>query len=141
LIVNDKPMKQRILSALSDECSIQILSATAEETLSALELSKNCEIPLAKIYYRIAELVDAGLLAVAKYGRTPDGKWYELYASAVIRIEVNFDRVGLRMNVELSHRCSDEFTRMWTSACIPHCRPNFTREPIPVIEKRLAGFI
>ena len=115
MIINDESLKQSILNALSDECSVQILIATTEEPLSAVELSKYCEIPVAKIYYRIAELVDAGLLAVVKYGRTFDGKWYELYRSVMVLIEVSLDGVGIRMNVELNHRLSDKFTRVWTS--------------------------
>jgi len=115
LIVNDQAVKQRILSALSDEYSLQILTATTQHTLSALELSRNCEIPVTSLYRRLDALIDAGLIAVAKYGRTPDGKWYELYRSLLSRVDVSFNDGDLRMNVEVNNDLSDRFTRMWTS--------------------------
>ena len=115
LIVNDEPAKQRILSALSDEYSRQILIATVHEPLSALELSKKYAIPITTVYRRIEELVEAGLIAAVKSGRTTDGKWYDLYRSLLLRIDVSFDGVDVRIDAKLNDRVSDRFTRMWTS--------------------------
>lgn len=115
LIVNDEPAKQRILTALSDEYSRQILTATAQKPLSALDISKNYEIPITTVYRRIEELVEAGLLAAVKSGRTTDGKWYDLYRSLLLRIDVTFDGVDVRINATLNDHMSDKFTRMWTS--------------------------
>lgn len=115
MIVNDEPAKQRILTALSDEYSRQILTATAQKPLSALDISKNYEIPITTVYRRIEELVEAGLLAAVKSGRTTDGKWYDLYRSLLLRIDVTFDGVDVRINATLNDHMSDKFTRMWTS--------------------------
>jgi len=115
LIVNDEGAKQRILTALSDEYSFQILTATAQESLSALEISRRYEIPVTSVYRRIEELTDAGLIAVVRYARTLDGKWYELYRSLLVRVDVSFDGVDLRVDVKLNHNLSDRFTRVWTS--------------------------
>ena len=115
MIVNDEGAKQRILTALSDEYSLQILTATAQEPLSALEISRKYEIPITMIYRRVEELIDAGLVAVVKYGRTPDGKWYDLYRSLLVRVDVSFDGVDLRVDAELNNHLADRFTRMWTS--------------------------
>ena len=115
MIVNDEPAKQRILTALSDDYSRQILTATVHEPLSVLELSRNYGMPITTVYRRIQELVEAGLIAAVKSGRTTDGKWYDLYRSLVRRVDVTFDGVDVRIDAKLNDRVSDRFTRMWTS--------------------------
>lgn len=115
LIVSDEPGKQRILSALSDEYSRKILTATIEIALSALELSKKYEIPITTVYRRIEELVEAGLIAAVKSGRTTDGKWYDLYRSLLRRIDVSFENGDVRIDVTVNEHVADKFTRMWTS--------------------------
>jgi len=115
LIVNDEIAKQRILSALSDEYSRQILTATTHEPLSALQLSNRYLIPITTVYRRVDELLDAGLIAAVKSGRTTDGKWYDLYRSLLLRIDVNFDYGEVTINATLNNHISEKFTRMWTS--------------------------
>jgi DNA-binding transcriptional ArsR family regulator len=115
LIVSDEAAKQRILSAMADEYSRKILTATVEESMSALELSKKYEIPITTVYRRIEELVEAGLLAAVKSGRTTDGKWYDLYRSLLKRIDVGFEKGDVRIEVMVNEHVADKFTRMWTS--------------------------
>jgi len=102
LIVSDEAAKQRILTALEDQYSRQILTATVHESLSAAELSRRYDIPLTLVYPRLKELVDAGLIAVVKSGRTLDGKWYDLYRSLLVRVEVTFDGIDLRVDAKLN---------------------------------------
>ena len=113
MIVNDEPAKQRILTALSDDYSRQILAATVHEPLSVLQLSKNYGMPITTAYRRVQDLVEAGLIAAVKSGRTTDGKWYELYRSLLLRIDVTFDGVDVIVEAKLND-VSDRFTRMWT---------------------------
>jgi DNA-binding transcriptional ArsR family regulator len=115
LIVDFEPAKQHILTALSDEYSRRILTATIHEPLSALQLNQNHGIPITTVYRRIEALVEAGLLAAVKSGRTTDGKWYDLYRSLLRRIDVSFDRGDVRVEVIVNDHVSDRFTRMWTS--------------------------
>ena len=115
LIVNDETAKQRILSALSDEYSRQILTATVPEPLSALQLSSRYQIPITTAYRRIEELLEAGLIAAVKSGRTTDGKWFDLYKSLLLRIDVSFQYGEVTINATLNNHISDKFTRMWTS--------------------------
>jgi DNA-binding transcriptional ArsR family regulator len=113
MIVNEE--KQRILAALSDAYSRRILPATVHEPLSALEMSKKYDIPVTTVYRRIQDLVEAGLIAAVKSGRTTDGKWYDLYRSLLRRIDVSFDRSDVRIDVIVNEHVSDKFTRIWTS--------------------------
>ena len=115
MLVNDEPAKQRILTALSDEYSRQILTATIQQPLSALDLSKHYQIPITTVYRRIQELIEAGLIAAVKSGRTTDGKWYDLYRSLLLRIDVSFDGGDVRIDAKLNDHISDKFTRMWNS--------------------------
>ena len=115
MIVNDESAKQCILSALSDQYSRHILTATVSEPLSALELSKKYDIPITTVYRRIEELVDAGLIAAVKSGRTIDGKWYDLYRSLMLRIDVSFDSGDISINATVDNHVSQKFTRVWTS--------------------------
>jgi DNA-binding transcriptional ArsR family regulator len=115
MIVSDEPSKQRILAAMADEYSRKILTATIQEPISALELSKKYEIPITTVYRRIDELVEAGLLAAVKSGRTTDGKWYDLYRSLLRRIDVSFEKGDVRIEIIVNEHVSDRFTRMWTS--------------------------
>ncbi|MGA2628137.1 MAG: ArsR/SmtB family transcription factor [Candidatus Bathyarchaeia archaeon] len=115
MIVSDEPSKQRILAAMADEYSRKILTATIQEPISALELSKKYEIPITTVYRRIDELVEAGLLAAVKSGRTTDGKWYDLYRSLLRRIDVSFESGDVRIEISVNEHVSDRFTRMWTS--------------------------
>ncbi len=114
-MVTEEQAKQRILSAMADEYSRKILTATIEEPLSALELSKKYEIPITTVYRRIEELVEAGLLAAVKSGRTTDGKWYDVYRSLLRRIDVSFEKGDVRIEVSVNEHVADKFTRMWTS--------------------------
>jgi len=115
LIVNEDLAKQRILSAMADQYSRKILTATVAEPVSALDLSKTYQIPITTVYRRIEELVEAGLIAAVKSGRTTDGKWYDLYRSLLRRIDVSFENGDVRIEVLVNEHVADKFTRMWNS--------------------------
>jgi len=115
LIVNDDLAKQRILSAMADQYSRKILTATVAEPVSALDLSKTYQIPITTVYRRIEELVEAGLIAAVKSGRTTDGKWYDLYRSLLRRIDVSFENGDVLVEVVVNEHVADKFTRMWNS--------------------------
>jgi len=115
LIVSEDLAKQRILSAMADQYSRKILTATVAEPVSALDLSKTYQIPITTVYRRIEELVEAGLIAAVKSGRTTDGKWYDLYRSLLRRIDVGFENGDVRIEVIVNEHVADKFTRMWNS--------------------------
>jgi predicted transcriptional regulator len=115
LLVREEETKQRILMAIADEYSRNILMRTRDEPVSALVLSKNYGIPITTVYRRIEELVQAGLLGAVKSSRTSDGKWYELYRSLLRRIQVSFDEGNMQVEVEINDHIADKFTRVWSS--------------------------
>jgi predicted ArsR family transcriptional regulator len=115
LIVSEEVAKQRILLAMADQYSRKILTATMNEPVSALDLSKSYQIPITTVYRRIEELVEAGLIAAVKSGRTTDGKWYDLYRSLLRRIDVSFEDGEVQVEVVVNDHVADKFTRMWAS--------------------------
>ena len=115
MIVNEEVAKQRILSAMADQYSRKILTATLNEPVSALDLSKRYQIPITTVYRRIEELVEAGLIAAVRSGRTADGKWYDLYRSLLTRIDIGFENGDVRIEAVVNEHVADKFTRMWTS--------------------------
>jgi DNA-binding transcriptional ArsR family regulator len=61
--IRDDHRVDEILTLLNDSNCRRILTATAEEALSADELSEECDIPLSTVYRKVQRLVDAQLLA------------------------------------------------------------------------------
>jgi len=100
---------------MADRYSRRILAATTNDSMSALDLCNKCDIPVTTTYRRIEELLQAGLLAGVKYGRTTDGKWYELYRSLLKRIDVTFENGDMQVEVTKNDHVADKFTRIWTS--------------------------
>jgi hypothetical protein len=114
LLVNEEA-KEGILTAIADEYSRKILMSTSDEALSALDLSKNSEIPITTVYRRIEDLVQAGLLGAVRSDRTTDGKWYDLYRSLLDRIDISFKDGSMQIEVEINYHVADRFTRMWSA--------------------------
>lgn len=113
--LSEESAKERVLSAIADEYSRMILAYTMDKPASALQVSKASGIPSTTLYRRIEELVEAGLIASVKTGRTVDGKWHDLYRSLLRRINVSFENGEVRIDVAINESVSDRFTKLWTS--------------------------
>lgn len=61
-VVDTEGAMQTYFAALEDADCRAIMDATSEETLSAAELSEECDLPLSTTYRKIDKLVDADLL-------------------------------------------------------------------------------
>jgi len=103
LIVTDDVSKQRILTAIADPYSRMILRTITHDTKSALELSKECGIPVTTMYRRIEELLNAGLIVQAKASRTKDGKWFELYRTLVKNINITAEHGLIAIAISLDN--------------------------------------
>lgn len=53
---------QAVLAALEDDACRAILEATSEESLTATELSEQCEIPMSTAYRKVEMLTEADLV-------------------------------------------------------------------------------
>jgi len=99
LRVEGERAKQRILSVLADPYSRKILDAIMQDNKSALELSRECGIPVTTVYRRVEELLHDGLIAAVRYTRNKDGKWFELYRSLLKNINITAEKGMLIVEV------------------------------------------
>lgn len=53
---------QAVLAALDDDACLAILEATSDESLTATELSEQCDIPMSTAYRKVEKLTDADLV-------------------------------------------------------------------------------
>jgi len=104
-------MKQRIITAIADDYSRKILHAASERPVSAVELTSQYGIPVTTVYRRIEELIEAGLLASVKSGRTREGKWFDIYRSPIKSIRMSFEK-ELTVNVSVNEQVAFKFWRM-----------------------------
>ena len=111
MIVANEFSSQKIVSIIADPYSRAILAKTMHEAHGAIWLGKECGIPVTTVYRRIEELVDAGLVASVRTGRTKDGKWFEIYRSTVQRIDVSSENGALFVGLVKNEKILDKFTR------------------------------
>lgn len=59
---DDPADPQNVLAALEDDACRSILEATTDESLTATELSEQCDIPMSTAYRKVEKLTEAGLV-------------------------------------------------------------------------------
>ena len=110
-IIDKDEIKQKIITAIADDYSRRILHAAIEGPVSAVELTRHYGIPVTTVYRRIEELIEAGLLASVKSGRTKEGKWFDIYRSPIKSIKMSFEK-KLAVNVAVNEQVAYKFWRM-----------------------------
>lgn len=100
MLIRDRRLQQALLRALADESSARILAATADRTLSVMDLIREEGIASSSAYRRIHELEGDGLLVVDRTVLTPDGKTYQMYRATFREVTVAFHAGDLVVNAE-----------------------------------------
>lgn len=59
---DERANPQDVLAALDDDACRAILEATSDESLTAAELSEQCDIPTSTAYRKVEKLTEAGLV-------------------------------------------------------------------------------
>lgn len=88
--LTDDETIQEVLTALEDHNCRRILEATAEETLTASEISDRCDMPLSTTYRKLNTLEDLSLLSSSIRLRT-SGRHTQQYARAFDDVTVVID--------------------------------------------------
>ncbi len=78
LPLNDKYSK-RISRVLANDTSRKILEALCEEALTATEISEKLDLPLTTLHYNIENLMEAGLIKVARTRYSEKGREVKYY--------------------------------------------------------------
>ena len=94
----DEQSKNSLVNILSDRYCRHILQATQYKPKSAMELGKECEIPISTVYRRLQNLHDHHLVQTTG-NISEDGKKYFLYKSKVDGISAVFSENGFEVNM------------------------------------------
>lgn len=105
-IVNfEESQKDTLLNVVSDKYCRDILMSTMEIPKSAMEISRDRNIPISTVYRRLQVLHDGKLVRVTGT-ISQDGKKYFLYQSKVKSINSYFD--GSKILVEIIPNASSD---------------------------------
>ncbi|MFQ5440011.1 MAG: helix-turn-helix domain-containing protein [Nitrosopumilaceae archaeon] len=88
--VEDESKKDDLLEIVSDKYCRSILNTIMDKPKSAVELSRECEIPISTVYRRIQMLHDAKMLNTS--GQiSGEGKKFFLYKSKIKEIQTHYN--------------------------------------------------
>jgi hypothetical protein len=113
--IKEERLKDNVMKALADDYARRILLATVPQAKSALDLSREHNIPISSVYRRIHDLVDTGLVAIERSVITEDGKRFELYRSTVKAIHIRFEAGVVSVDLAPSEDMVSKFYRMWNT--------------------------
>ena len=97
--VCEEKTKDALVYILSDKYCRKILTTTVYKPKSAMEIGRECGIPISTVYRRLQVLQDSKLMQISG-NISEDGKNYFLYKSIVHGISVVFN--GNQLEVEVS---------------------------------------
>jgi DNA-binding HxlR family transcriptional regulator len=105
--------KERILEALGDRWSREILLMLNESPRSAQEIQATNRIPQSTLYRKLHELGEIGLVGVQRSVISADGKRVELYRSLLDELKVEMRGARLRIDVRFRDLAAERLKEMW----------------------------
>ena len=105
--------KERILEALGDRWSREILLMLNESPRSAQEIQTVNRIPQSTLYRKLHELGEIGLVGVQRSVISPDGKRVELYRSLLDELKVELRGARIRIDVRFRDLAAERLKEMW----------------------------
>jgi DNA-binding HxlR family transcriptional regulator len=105
--------KERILEALGDRWSREILLMLNDAPRSAQEMQASNRIPQSTLYRKLHELSEIGLVGVQRSVISTDGKRVELYRSLLDELKVEMRGARLRVDVRFRDLAAERLKEMW----------------------------
>jgi DNA-binding HxlR family transcriptional regulator len=105
--------KERILEALGDRWSREILLMLNESPRSAQDIQSMNRIPQSTLYRKLRELGEIGLVGVQRSVISADGKRVELYRSLLDELTVEMRGSRLRIDVRFRDLAAERLKEMW----------------------------
>jgi DNA-binding HxlR family transcriptional regulator len=105
--------KERILEALGDRWSREILLMLNESPRSALEIQATNRIPQSTLYRKLHELSEIGLVGVQRSIISADGKRVELYRSLLDELKLEMRGAKLRIDVRFRDLSAERLKEIW----------------------------
>jgi DNA-binding HxlR family transcriptional regulator len=105
--------RERILEALGDRWSREILLMLNDAPRSAQEIQTAQRIPQSTLYRKLHDLTEIGLVGVQRSVISSDGKRVELYRSLLDELRVEMRGARLRIDVRFRDLASERLKEMW----------------------------
>ncbi len=102
-----------LLELLGEERVRQILAATSRESMSAKELSDECDVALSTIYRRVEQMVAHDLL-IERTQIESDGSHHSVYDANVDHLDVDIDEGTIDVSVHVREDAAQRFSRIWS---------------------------
>ena len=100
---------------VTDEYSAKILIATYSKPMSAIQLSRKLDIPIAACYRRIHTLEQAGLVLMVERALTRQGKRISIYKSNLKNAYIFLENGKLRVRFELVSGEMKDHSEGWST--------------------------
>ena len=104
---------EELLELLGQERVRQILAATSRESLSARDLSEECDVALSTIYRRVEDMIASDLL-VERTRIETDGSHHSVYEANIDHLDVDVEDGSLDVNVHIREDAAQRFSRIWS---------------------------
>ncbi|SDR14063.1 ArsR/SmtB family transcription factor [Natronobacterium texcoconense] len=104
-----------VFALLDDEYARSILAATSQRTMTATELSDQCEMSLSTVYRRTDSLEECGLLE-ASTEIDPEGNHTTVYSARLQRLTIELEdgTYDVRLAAgSVTREYADAFTDLW----------------------------
>ena len=98
---------------ITDEYAAKILVATYKKPMTAIELSRDLNIPIAACYRRLKELESMKLVACIERRLTRKGKRISVYQSLLKNAYIFFENGKIRVRFEFSSGATENFGGDW----------------------------
>lgn len=102
-----------LLELLGQERVRQILAATSRESLSARDLSEECDVALSTIYRRVEDMIANDLL-VERTRIETDGSHHSVYEANIDHLDVDIEDGSLDVSVHIREDAAQRFSRIWS---------------------------
>ena len=105
--------QEAILETLGDPTARRILLELNRAEQDAHQLVLRTGLPQSSVYRKLKDLTDLGIVRIARFAFTADGKKVEVYRSRLQEVRVLLSGVTLRVEVVLRSDGAERLGEMW----------------------------
>jgi len=98
---------------ITDEYAAKILVATYKKPMTAIELSRKLDIPIAACYRRLKTLESMKLVTCVERRLTQKGKRISVYQSLLKNAYIFFENGKMRVRLEFTSGATENFGGDW----------------------------
>jgi len=104
---------EALLRALGDPVARGLMVALAQEEADAHRLVVRTGFSQSSVYRKLRELQDDGIVRVARFAFTSDGKKVEVYRSAWREVHISLSEGALRVEARPAGDSADRLGSLW----------------------------